>query len=340
MPNGSTLLLALSLGALTPDVATGQVPRVGIIDVYGARRLPEVRVREAAGLAVGDTLDAASVTRARRGLASLPGVTASGVGVVCCEAGRTIVYLGIAEGSSSLTFHPAPAGAVRLRDEVVDAGTALLAAQESAALRGVTEEDDSDGHALVKDSAARAIQERFIGFATRDYALLRDVLRNSGDAAQRALAAQVIAYAADKPAVVPELLHAMRDPDPTVRNNATRALGLIASLAQRRPELGIRVPAEPFIDLLRSVVWTDRNKSALVMMRLTQSRDSTLLATLRARAMPEIVEMARWKAPGHAMLSFIIIGRIAGLPEAEIFAAFERGERERVIERAKSVRAR
>jgi hypothetical protein len=41
------------------------------------------------------------------------------------------------------------------------------------------------------DPAARAIQERFIGYA-QDLRLFRDVLRNSSDAEQRALAAEIL----------------------------------------------------------------------------------------------------------------------------------------------------
>ena len=44
-------------------------------------------------------------------------------------------------------------------------------------------------HFGLHDSASRAIQHRFIGFAVRDAALLRDVLRTSGDSTHRALAA-------------------------------------------------------------------------------------------------------------------------------------------------------
>ena len=58
------------------------------------------------------------------------------------------------------------------------------------------------------------------------------------------------------------------------------------------------------------------------------------IAVLRAKALPSLVEMARWKAPGHALPSFIILARIAGVPENEIFPAFQTEHREEIILRA------
>ncbi len=47
--------------------------------------------------------------------------------------------------------------------------------------------------------------------------------------------------------------------------------------------------------MLNSLEWTDRNKSALVLEELTRKRDTALLKLLRERAVPALVEMARWK---------------------------------------------
>jgi hypothetical protein len=44
--------------------------------------------------------------------------------------------------------------------------------------------------------------------------------------------------------------------------------------------------------------------------------------------------MARWKSSGHAYASFFLLGRVAGLPEDEITAAWERGDRASFIETA------
>lgn len=332
-------LVSLIAHALSASAAVAQMPSVGIIDVYGLRTVSEAHVRAAAGITVGDSVAPGWRQAARAAVSAIPAVTATEISTICCEEGRTIVYIGIAEsGSASARLDPAPSGAVRLPAEMIDAEKALAAAQRDAVRRGDAGEDDSQGHSLVHDSTGRAIQERFIAFAARDLDRLRDVLRNSADSHHRAVAAQVIAYAADKRAIVPDLVYAMRDPSDAVRNDATRALALIAALAQRRPELGIHVPSDPFIEMLSSIVWTDRNKSSWVLMQLTQTRDSALLARLRTEALPSLVEMARWKAPGHAMAAVVMLGRIAGLGDGEIFAAFQRRDVEPVIAAARRTR--
>ena len=82
------------------------------------------------------------------------------------------------------------------------------------------------------------------------------MLRESDDDDHRALAAQVIAYAADKRAVVDDLAAAMRDPASEVRNNAMRGLALFAQYAREHPESNVSgCPSGPFVDLLNSIDW-------------------------------------------------------------------------------------
>jgi hypothetical protein len=187
---------------------------------------------------------------------------------------------------------------------------------------------------LANDPSARAVEERFISFAARDLKLLRDVLRHSTDAEHRALAAQVIAYTANKQAVVNDLVGAMRDPAEGVRNNATRALAVMAGATRQTTRQPIKIPVRPFIEMLNSIEWTDRNKSSWALLRLTDKRDPAVLSEIRQKALPSLIEMARWKSSGHAYASFFLLGRVAGLPEDEITAACERGDRASFIETA------
>lgn len=325
------LLLLTALGVQTPPDTLSSV------DLYGLRTVPEAAVRAAIGLRPGNPApESADSIRAR--VAALPGVAEVDVARVCCsEDGGTMLYVGIREaGTPAVTYRTAPTGAIRLPDEVVEAGAAFESALMSAVRRGAAEEDDSQGYSLARDPAMRAVQERFIGFAATYADTLRNVLLTSSDAGHRALAAQVIAYHADRERVVRDLLHAVGDPDDDVRNNAVRALAVLAGWANEDPEAGIHIPAEPFIDFLNSVSWTDRNKGVFALMSLTEPRDPALLAQLRTRALPSLVEMARWTSPGHAMGAYIILARIAGLDDRAAFEAWQAGERESVIARAAS----
>ena len=124
------------------------------------------------------------------------------------------------------------------------------------------QEDISGGHSLIRDAETRAIQERFVGYAENHWETLIQVLRTSSRSQDRATAARFIAYARDKAAVVPHLVHAALDSDVDVRNNATRALVIIAIYANDHPELEIDIRPEMFIDMLNSLEWLDRNKGS------------------------------------------------------------------------------
>jgi hypothetical protein len=113
-----------------------------------------------------------------------------------------------------------------------------------------------------------------------------------------------------------------------------RALSVLLTYAGAHRELGIEVSTDWCLDLLESLQWTDRNKAMAVLDAATADRNGELLSKLRQRSLPSLVEMARWKPAGHAMMAFMIVGRIAGLNDAEIAKAWDAGEREKVIERA------
>jgi hypothetical protein len=328
------------LALLLPVSQDPQFPPIGIIDLYGLRNISERQVREALQIKEGDP-SSVETKDARLRLESLSGVAEAQINRVCCDAGKAVLFVGIREkGTPSLQFRPAPQGKVRLPQDVVQAGEDYQKAVSDAVIKGNTGEDDSQGHALFNDPAARAVQERLIKFAARDLNLLRNVLRHSADAEHRALAAEVIAYTANKQAVVNDLVEAMRDPAEGVRNNATRALAVMAGSARQTTKQPIKIPVRPFIEMLNSIEWTDRNKSSLTLVRLTDKRDPAILSELHQKALPSLIEMARWKSSGHAYASFFLLGRVAGLPEDEMTAAWERGDRlsfiETAIKRAKA----
>lgn len=170
-----------------------------------------------------------------------------------------------------------------------------------------------------------------MSYAARDRRPLRSVLRNSSDAEHRALAAQVLGYVADKQAIVGDLVFAMSDPVEDVRNNAMRALSVFARMSPVEGRPIVRVPYEPFIALLTSPVWTDRNKASLALMGISERRDPALLAKLRREAVTQLVEIARWKSKGHALPALLILGRISGQSDDAVEAAWTRGEQEVII---------
>jgi hypothetical protein len=87
--------------------------------------------------------------------------------------------------------------------------------------------------------------------------------------------------------------------------------------------------------MIASPVWTDRNKGSLALDALTLSRDPRLLQQLRQRALEPLIEMARWRSPGHAGPALRILGRIGDLSDEAIAAATRGGDRDTVIRAAR-----
>jgi len=316
---------------LVPAFLAAQVPRIAIIDFYGLRKTSEGKARKALRVREGDPLPGSKAEVEER-LEKLPNVVRARLEAVCCEQGNAILFVGIEEkGALHFDYHPAPSGDAVLSEEIYHTYDRFLSAFETAVRIGDTREDLSEGHALSANSQVRAIQEQFVDLADKHFETLRAALRNSADERTRAVAAHVIAYASNKKLAAGDLQHAMQDPNDAVRNNAMRGLVGIATLAGRDPELGIRIEPTWFIEMLNSLVWTDRNKASAALAELTEGRDPKILERLRERALPSLVEMGRWKSLGHALPAFLLVGRLAGLPENEIESAWSRGDREAVI---------
>jgi hypothetical protein len=319
---------------LLSTLLAGQIPEIGIIDFYGVRTVPQARLREQLGVKEGEPLPR-SKSDVEEALERVPGVVTARLEATCCEEGKAILYVGIEEkGAAHFEFRPAPSDPVVLPEEIHETYVRFLASLSEAVRGKDTAEDLTNGHSLMANATCRAHQQKFLIYADKYFNVLRDTLRNSFDEEHRAIAAYVIGYAEDKKKVVEDLLYAIRDPDETVRNNAMRALAAIEVLSSRKPTLGIRIPPTWLVEMLNSLVWTDRTTAAVNLVNLTESRDPEMLSQLRERALNALTDMARWKHLPHALPAFILTGRLAGMEEKEIQDAWSKGERERVIEQA------
>ena len=330
--------LVVSVATLSDQVTAIQDLTIGIIDFYGLSTVTQAQARDLLTFKEGDVISIGGgppgfVAESEARLTRLKGVASVRTAVVCCDdEGRLIVFLGLQEtGAPTLGLRAAPTGSAMLAADVIQAGDEFKKALRNAAVRRDASEDDSAGHALAHDPATRATQERFIEFAARDFDDLRRVLGESANPTQRALAAQVLAYAANKQSIVNDLVQAMSDPSEEVRNDAMRTL-LVFARAKITPAL--RVPWEPFIALLHSPTWTDRNKASGALQALTEDRPVELLEQLRRDALPPLIEMARWKSDGHALAAYLLLSRIAGYSEAEAVRLWKEREREVVINAA------
>lgn len=157
----------------------------------------------------------------------------------------------------------------------------------SNAVRDGASEDDSRGYSLSSDPALRAKQLATREYAVQHEALVRRVLASSADEEQRSIAAHVLGYARQSKIQVGALVRAGHDADNLVRNNAIRALGV---LALSNPRIVAGVPVSGFIAMLSSESWTDRNKAGFLLETLTRRRNPKLLHELRSQALDSLID--------------------------------------------------
>src|SRR5579864_2599188 len=309
--------------------------RIDVLDFYGLRKVSESQIRKALGVREGDRLPP-SKGDAEAKLDQIPGVVESHLEAVCCDEGQTILYVGIEEkGAPHFDLREPPERIVALPEEIVSTYNRFLEAAQAAARRGSTGEDLTHGHPLMADGSARAVQEMFPALADQYRVEIVDVLRNSDDEVQRAMAAYVLVYASRKKDIVNDLQFALKDSDPGVRNNAVRSLVALSVLAKLDPASDVHISPTWFIEMLNSLSWSDRNRALGALQTLTDSRDPLVLDQLRTRALDALIDMARWKTLNHALPAFVLLGRVAGIPEPEIQSAWTRGDRDAVIGAAK-----
>ncbi len=298
---------------------TAQVFKIGSIDIYGNRKTDagiiykNLDVKEDDSVRVGNFKTEDVVAK----LTQIPGVRYASVNPVCCDpSGNLLIYIGIGESDSVIIKHrDAPTQNIKLPAEMVDTYNSFKNEVQQAVEKGEAAEVDTSGYALFTYLPARNLQKSFLQYASQNVQLLASILRNSEYTEQRAAAAEIIAYSTDRKFVADNLLFAVDDPDDEVRNNATRALGILVGYARAHPGLKLNIPAAPFIRMMNSIVWTDRNKGASVLTQLSESRNAKILNEIKQKALPSIIEMAKWKDRAHAFFAFIILGRISGEDE-------------------------
>jgi hypothetical protein len=309
------LALAALICTFTQAADALDLPPIGIIDFHGLRAHSEAEVRKLLPFREGDDIPPVPAKAIGDAVAGALHVPQVGLSYVCCTPDqKTIVFVGIAETAPS-SWQEAPEGPARLPESMIRAYEQFMGVIFELIKSGShAPADHSQGHYLDPRPPLRAIQEGFVAFARNEAGLVQQVLAESADPAHRSVAAMLAGYMPDKAAAATVLSRAALDPDSGVRNNATRALAIIAEYAHEHPDLGIRIEVAPFIDMLNSHTWTDLNKGIFLLDKLA-SRDPALLAELRRKARPALIDICRWKSGGHAEPGCAVLRRVEGLPD-------------------------
>jgi len=312
----------------------GAEPRIATIEFFGHKGVDVAAVRAALPLHEGDELSggAEAKARVRDAVVRASGSEPTDVAAICCRSdGGVLLFIGLRGGSfKAFEYRPAPAGEARVSNELAALDERLGEASDAAVRKGgdAAREDDSQGYALAHDPQVRSIQLALRRYAIAHEPELFHVIESSRDAKHRAIASQALGYAHQSARQVLALTRAARDPDGEVRNNATRAIGVLAGANQR---LARQIPPDVFIEMLSSGIWTDRNKSAAVLEALTAKRTATVLAKLRANALDSLIEMAMWHEASHAYFARMVLGRVAGIPEKRLQELAGNGPPEAIV---------
>jgi len=331
--------LVVSLLALTPFSPHAPKVRIGAIEFFGTLGIGVPKVRAVLPVREGEDMSEDQVTGIRdqisQAIKGAVGHPPTDISLICCNDRQELtIYIGLGGSNSArISLHSAPKDSTCLPQEALALYNQAMDAVEQAVKRGNAGEDDSRGYALSSDRTLRAKQLAMHAFALSHQPTLERALQTCGKPEHRRVAAEILSYGKESEAQLSDLVRASRDPDELVRNNAVRALWV---LAESSPKIASEIPANRFIEMLNSGVWQDRNKAGLLLLALTRSRPPQLLQRLRADALPSLIEMARWKDSGHAYPYQVMLGRIAGFDPAIIEHLIQSGEVSEMIAAAES----
>ncbi|HYR75376.1 MAG TPA: HEAT repeat domain-containing protein [Pyrinomonadaceae bacterium] len=327
-------LAALSLTLfITSALAQDKSFMVGEIEFYGYSNLHLDRIKAALPLNEGDVIAIrdfpATKEKIMQSVKRELGREATDVSFTCCDHRTNLmIYIGL-PGDSSRTFpYNSPArGPSRLSRRILDLYDRAMELTLEA-VQKQPDEDSSKGYGL---SAYRPLRETELAireFAIHNELLIRRVLRSSAEPRQRQVAAHALGYARQSRGQISALVRASRDEDNSVRNNAVRALGVLALSSEK---LAAWIPAETFVRMLNSGVWEDRNKAGGLLAVLSRGRDPRLVRLLRSEALDSLIEMARWRDPNHASDARMILGRLAGIEEGRLQELVASGNVDEII---------
>lgn len=329
------MLLHLAFLLVLASVPQGpQQIRIGEIDFFGTQGINVQKVRSVLPVRRGDEVSKIQMPRIHSGIARavdrMVGHPPTDEAFICCDRhGDLMIYVGLGGRNTVIPrVNRAPEGSGCLPPRAVTLYEQAMAALVTAVQSGNSGEDDSRGYSLSNDHALRRKQMAMRKYAITHELTLERALQTCRRPKNRRAAAELLGYGRKSVAQIRALVRASRDPDAGVRNNAIRALWV---LAESGPNTASEIPADRFIEMLNSGVWLDRNKAGMMLMALTRARNPRLLQQLRTEALPSLIEMARWHDPGHADAYRVILGRIAGLSESRIRQLIRNGRVDAIV---------
>lgn len=312
-------MLRLWLFFLTAACGLAQPPRGAIvaIDFYGDAIVDYTRLRAVLAFQVGDLFEKGAVFQERSPEEFQKLINRNRISyapVLIPELDGWVIYVDVEPPDASPPiYNPAPPGTDKLPAKIVDLYEHAMNRFISGGIHAGDE--TTNGYSLSKDPIMRADELKLIGYARAHAKRVYSVLKRSASPRHRIAAAWIAGYAHTGPDQLSALLHAVMDADSSVRNNAIRVLAVLAS---HDSGIARQIPADPFIPMLHSLTWSDRNKAMFLLDPITAARDPRTIGSLRRQAIEPLRQMSRWTYWGHASMALVLLGRIAEIPEARL----------------------
>lgn len=311
------VLLALAGSAAAAD-------HVAYIDFFGYEGIDVAALRQALPVHAGDVFNEAAQRQIRQAVRRTARVEVTEVAGVCCDPhGATWVFVGLPGKTwREIKLNPMPDGRIRLAPELL----AIMTKMEDARFDGVKKggdaaaEDESQGYSLSHYPPAKELEMRLREYALAHEDEIYNALDSSADNYTRDQAAIAAGYTRQSPRQIQALLRATRDTDKNVRDESTRALGVLLASGS---EVAKQIPAADFIEMMWSGTWMDRNKAAMVLDGLAASRDPKLLEEIHIGAWGPLMEMAAWRSPGHAAGGRSLMARVQGIKDERLPGLFD-----------------
>ena len=132
--------------------------------------------------------------------------------------------------------------------------------------------------------------------------------------------------------------------DSLVRRAAGIALGDAVPIRDTKAAILARLRAIPGVeDAALSAVCCEASGRTMLFIGIAESGAARAIfrpaptGSARAGRNAEVLDIARWSDPGHALPGLVILWRIEGRSDQEIFAAIQRGDRKAIIEQAEKM---
>ena len=173
-------------------------------------------------------------------------------------------------------------------------------------------EKSPSGHRFSADPNLRGLEERFIDLAQRYLEPLIDTLEGDRNSQKRVVAAALLGWSPDPVPTLSPLSKAVNDHQPIVRNNAALSLAHASRIAIQMKTF--KVPLLPILQMLHFPFTTDRQKAALVLAELAESKK--FRSTILKEAGNQLIRMLVLKQPSNREAACKVLRRISGLDYA------------------------